>query len=176
MMRIMRMNISVSDDLKKRMDKLDGVNWSAVACTAFIEIVNSREREKKGTNMDRVIERLRQSQNKAASEEYTNGRKAGRAWASDHANITQLKRLAKARDPIHDWCFGADPTAAYSSAECFVFIIEPDDRGDRQAVNLFWESVLGSDETDVRIQGSDDFVQGFAEAAVELWEEVQDKL
>ena len=83
-----------------------------------------------------------------------------------------MKRLEDTRDGNNDWYFGVG-SSAYSSAEQFYFIIEPDSDGDRDAAAAFWESIVGEgyqDKTD------DEFVQGFAMGAIGIWYAVQDKI
>ena len=169
----MRMNISVPDGLKKRMDKVKDTNWSALACRAFeshlAEIAAGKEFR---MSTDDVVVRLRASREKEESADSAAGRKAGVEWAQRRATAKQLEVLEKSQDPVHDWYFGVG-SSAYSEAEQFYFLIAPDDKGDRSAACLFWDRELGDDALD---KADAAFVQGFAEGAVEVWAEVSDKL
>src|SRR5262245_57540294 len=96
---IFRTTISVPLDLKKRMDAAGaGVNWSAVACRAFeVELAEIAARKKEKT-MDDVIQRLRASKLRGASEAHKEGDAAGRKWARDHAEADELQNLENLLD------------------------------------------------------------------------------
>ena len=62
------MNISLSDDLRARMDSVSGVTWSQVAAKAFELEVNSKTMGK-DNDMTAAIKRLRASRQKAEQED-----------------------------------------------------------------------------------------------------------
>jgi len=167
-----RMNISVPDDLKVRMDSAPQTNWSAIASRAFADhltAIAARNR-KRALNMQETIERLRASKSQHTAAEKSRGYDAGVLWAKDGAEAANLERLAGSRDPVHDWYFGIG-SSAYSSAEQFFFIIEPEEEGERGAAQEFWELWAGEN-----VPVDDDYVHGFAEGACDVWAEVADKL
>jgi hypothetical protein len=171
----MKKTIYVPDDLAERMRKTEkgaDVNWSAIACTAFVEKLNTIERQQKGASMSNVIERLSLSKMKGELATVTEGRRAGRKWAESRAEAIDLQRLEEARDGQHGWGFGVGQSA-YTVGQQFYFIIGPNDDGDRQAAEAFWDSVTGDGDRD---RDSAEFVNGFALGAMSLWDEVKDKI
>jgi len=167
----MRMTISVSDELKRRMDKVkEDVNWSALACRAFQEKLVELAKKKGAPTMKDVIERLKVSREKGANAAYKSGFEAGQKWAREKAEAPQLERLERRRDPQHDWYF-TEGSSAYGACEHFYFIIEPDQDGDRGAARVFWEQVGLEEESK-----DETVVQGFAEGAMDVWDEVKDKI
>jgi hypothetical protein len=172
----MKKTIYVPDDLEKRMKKAEkagrDLNWSAIACTAFAEKLNALERGQKGATMSNVIERLRLSKQKSDSEAMAAGRAAGRSWAESKAEAEELQLLENAQTRDGSWEFGIGESA-YSAGAQFFFVIEPHQRGDRKEADEFWDSVIGEDDKDRDVA---EFVEGFAAGAVDLWEEVKDKI
>jgi hypothetical protein len=163
------MNISIPADLKQRMDAAtEPTNWSAIACDAFRVHLHKLAAKKPKVNMETTIERLKASKETSDNAALSEGEKDGRDWAARYAEAIQLQRLEEASDPIHSWGFGRGDSA-YSDAEHFYFIIEPDDDGDRSAAQDFWDSRL--DE-----MPDTAYVEGFATGAMGLWAEVKGKL
>ena len=70
-----KMTIYVPDDLKRRMDEFDGVNWSPLAYHAFESEVD-RTHQSRGElkTMDDVITRLRASESPCSPDPITNPR------------------------------------------------------------------------------------------------------
>src|SRR4051812_42604235 len=122
----MRMTISVPEELKRQMNKVEGVNWSAIASRAFRQEVAARAVKKGQVSMDDVINRLRASAEVEGERQSSEGEEAGRHWAMKEATAAQLKRLAAGRDPVHEWGFNNGIPSAYGAAEYFYFLIEPD--------------------------------------------------
>jgi hypothetical protein len=93
------------------------------------------------------------------------GASAGRAWVRDKngASPATLARLAAefAEDDSLVVFFRLDLRTAYSCAEKLFFVISPDDYGDRRRAEWFWER-WADDPCP-----SDEFVEGFAEGALE---------
>lgn len=176
----MRMNISVPDDLRQRMDAVeDRVNWSALACRAFEQKLGEVASTKRNKTMADVIQRLRASKQWADDKVYQKGLEFGRQWASYAASAEELERLQNSRDPVNDWYFDAEGSSAFSVGEALYFIIQPDEDGSRDGARDFWQEVLEADgfgRTDDERPFNPSFVQGFAVGAVELWEEVSPQL
>ena len=167
----MRMNISVSDELKARMDKVECVNWSAIACQAFSEKLATLLAGKV-KNMQDVIQRLKASKQMTDNDTAKRGFAEGQDWAKQHAEAIQLKQLSEARDRNHDWSFDVGGSA-YGPAERFFFIIDPAADGDREQAVDFWQQILGDDAEQLT---ESEFVQAFAEGAMNIWAQVEDKL
>ena len=53
--------VSVPEELKKRMDHTEGINWSQIARKAFEEAVKRREMGQAAEAMDRLRESIRSS-------------------------------------------------------------------------------------------------------------------
>jgi hypothetical protein len=177
--RAVRTTISIPAELKARMDAVDeDVNWSAVACRAFEQRLGEIAARKQGKLMDDVITRLRASKQKFEDVRQKEGSEAGRGWAKDTAEVEELERLQTARnrdwrgwDEIFD---NDDPNRAYGPGEIVVFLINPEADGDRDAASQFWEQAVGENSRDLMYDGS--FVRGFAEGALNIWEEVKDRI
>jgi hypothetical protein len=170
-----RTTITVPSDLKARMEAVDEpVNWSAIACAAFEQKLAEIIKQRGTKDMDEVIDRLRASKKKHDSEQYQQGHEAGQEWAKEQAEVDELLLLEKWEQscPPTEWqdCFIAGDRSAYSVAENFVFRIWPDDDGDRGAAQNFWEQQGREDNPD------GEFVRGFAEGALGIWNQVKDKL
>src|ERR1035441_5723797 len=91
-----RTTISISDDLKKRMDRIkEPVNWSAVAAQAFELKLGEIAHHRKEKTMEHVIERLRASKIQSGSNAEKQGREVGIGWAKEAAEFNELRRLSK---------------------------------------------------------------------------------
>ena len=72
-----------------------------------------------------------------------------------------------------DAFFEAGDRNAYSAAEQLAFVICGVER-DRQVATSFWESAIGEDsQNDLE---NDEYVRGFADAAMAVWNQVSDQL
>jgi hypothetical protein len=106
------------------------------------------------------------------SDDYSRGHDAGRLWAMDEAHDDELIRLAGWKDVAGNHAedglvlFGQ---SAHRAREDFVYTINPDMHGDRRASEAFWEWHSGTQDP------SGEFVQGFAEGALEVWNEAADQ-
>ena len=175
MARCARTTITVRADLKAQMDAIEGdVNWSAVACRAFERELAEIMRRKGAKNVEDAIVRLRSSKQKFENEQYTQGNEAGKEWAKDEAEAEELIRLEQWRDGCThgEWpdCFVTDGTSAWGASENFVFRIWPEEDGNRDAAQNFWE------QRGAEGYPRDEFVRGFAEGALEIWGQVKGKL
>lgn len=176
----MRMNISVPDTLKQRMDSLPDEhkpNWSALAVRAFENYLAELATKRKADDMESVIDRLRASAREEDDQDTKAGRDAGQRWAKQSAEAVELRRLETAIDPQLEggWGFVDSEYSAYHSAEAFVFIIDPDNEGVRGVVGLFWQGQVDEEKYALEYPSSA-FVQGFAEGAMEVWQQVKESL
>lgn len=171
----MRMNISVSDELKARMDRVkEDVNWSALACRAFEAKLGEIAARKEKKNMQDVIERLKASKIESQGEISAEGRRDGEAWARDHAEYSELREIAKAlRDAEGQPCeaFEVAEENRFTGAQLFVWTIRPHVKGDIMEAGMFWEA-----EGFEKGSPDDDYVQAFAEGAMVVWNQVVTKL
>lgn len=173
-----RTNISVPVALKARMEKTkEAVNWSAVACEAFERKLDEIQARKEVRKMDDVIERLRASKRQSAHKTAGEGAEAGRQWAKHRAEAIHLERLDRMRGRSgHYWDQTFDDNvgqSAYSGAELFVFAIEPEHDKNRTAASDFWGEELGDEWRGIAVGN---YVQAFADGALEIWDEVSGKI
>jgi hypothetical protein len=172
---VIRMNISVPHSLKERMDAEEGpVNWSAVAAQAFGAKLLEMASTKGADTMDEVITRLKAAAELEDKEEYQAGFLAGQEWAMSTAKPKELRRVSDYIGNYHASPF--DWWEADAAEDCFAFEVWPNRKnrtGKHQASDEFWEEALGDDAHRV---GDVDFLRGFGEGAVDIWEKVADKL
>lgn len=97
-----RVNISVPDEMKDRMDGLPSINWSAVAQAAFKTEITIAELRQKNMNdqADTLsgIERLRSDRRANDEWEYNHGEALGKDWALREASYAALARVAAMED------------------------------------------------------------------------------
>jgi hypothetical protein len=171
--KIHRTTISIPADLRKEMDAVkDQVNWSAVAAAAFrSKLIEVKFRRRGSMSKEDVVKRLKAIQEQEEQTYYEDGKQAGREWAEETAFPKELRRLAAFIDQsdTDNWCWwDAD------HVDVLVFAIWPNRKDDRAAVEEFWEQALGEGGRD---QAEDsDFLHGFGDGAVEVWEEVKGQL
>lgn len=107
-----RMNISVSADLKSEMDNQgSSVNWSAVASRAFRRQLDRIRKNEEEDEMEDVVKRLRQSReyrsansDSAHSESY----ELGRDYAMNRAEVVELEHIRDHRCVPGGWEVGDD--------------------------------------------------------------------
>lgn len=169
-----RTTISIPQDLKRRMDKAGpDVNWSAIAAAAFEAKLAEIAAKKVKKNMDDVIQRLRASNQENEAQSYKEGFKAGQEWAKDYAEAADLKKLSKFREPLssHEWelqFVNDDYNPPVSDR--FIKIVWPDADEDAE----FWAGAIGEDFVYQADDG--EFVHGFADGALNVWDEVKARL
>jgi len=173
---VTRMNISVTRDLKARMDALKAPpNWSAIAAQAFQAKLLELASKKETTSMKDVIERLQAAKELDANNDYQAGLKAGREWAEKEASPKQLQRVtdyveSSDQDGFNWWDSEAAWLAPFGAADNFALAALGVGRDDRDAPAEFWEQVLGDDACLIK---DDDFFHGFGDGAAEVWNEVK---
>ena len=181
----MRMNISIPELLKSRIDAIEGVNWSAVAQQAFEAKLAAIAREKrKGNEMridiEAVASRLKTTglpENRTQSRTAKIGHNAGTEWASETASLEQLERLPEASE-----FFEGVPSGLSRAEILFARITDVDFQDDdfdsaefsKQAED-FYDQCL-SKSSDSRLVNEEDFARGFLDAATAVYEAVKNKL
>lgn len=170
--KIARRTISLDAQLNEEMATHSGENWSSVAAGAFRQRLAEIKKQKNTNNKNimKVIERLRETQREEASVDKQEGLKNGREWAEEVATTGELRRLSRLKEderqweyviadkdwlareiegaPVHQVGFGA-----YTSEE-------------------FWQGVFGEEVPEL----TRELLEGFAEGALNVWEEVKDQL
>jgi hypothetical protein len=170
-----RSNISIPDDLKRRMDQVEGerVNWSALACQAFESRLAEIITKQGAKDMEEVVARLRASRMKTSSKLKTAGHEAGVEWAKTSAEAEELRRIeGLCSSDWAEWLAGPF-NMSYGVEECFVFAVQPENDGSRSAVDDFW----GQAAPEItRPEINEDFIDGFTNGAMEVWYAVKDRL
>lgn len=169
-----RTTISISDDLKKRMDRVkEPVNWSAIAKEAFELKLGEIARNRKEKTMENVIERLRASKIQRVNTVERLGREAGRTWATNVAEYDELERAAEIN--TNEW-FNGVPNAPYGWCDYLAFTIldtSEDDRDGSVAAD-FWNRAVG-DPRDPRLE-SEKWLEGFIDGATDVYRDVESKI
>lgn len=172
-----RMTISVPNELKGRMEAAgEDVSWSAVACAAFEAKLAEIIKQRGAKTMEDVVTRLRASKRKAGGEQYEKGREAGEAWAKNDAEADMLERLTEYREAcagdrytFEDY-FGMDTQAPLDHAGWIAAaILAPPGEQDTNEARAFADDIFGEHRTN-------DYIRGFVDAAVEVWESVRSRL
>ncbi len=96
-----RMNISIPDDLKTRMDQVD-LNWSSVAQEAFTSALEIATLKEQAMNTEAGISRLRTSKKANFEMEAAKGVAEGKQWALEEAEYEDVERIAGLTDRIED--------------------------------------------------------------------------
>ena len=164
-------SISVPPDLKRRMDQVrEPINWSAVACEAFNEKLAEIAKKKEIEGMNDVVERLRASKREAENSEYTSGHETGETWAKKEATARHLQRLAKWHNGIDNdqWREFSEWDSKEDVANALYYEIEPEMQGDDVSAKDFWDHY-------VDVEGVD-YLRGFVEGALSVWEAVKKEL
>ena len=174
-----RTSISIRRDLKRRMDKVkEPVNWSALAAEAFERKLTEIQIKQENPEMSKVIERLRASQREAESELYQEGWSAGEDWAEKSAEAIELKRLEAwlSNRDFDPYRYENSETYAWSAADCLFFQLHPGDDNDRQSAGFFWECILRDDAESQSNLHEPEFLRGFVEGALDVWDKAKDRL
>jgi hypothetical protein len=127
-----------------------------------------------GIDMASVTERLRASKKDHLKKLHADGVNAGTEWAAESAEAAELIQLATWKEQLAgDWdaCFVDSEHRSNSAAADFVFTVWPEDDGDHVVASSFWEG-QGFDGRDPE----GEFVRGFAEGALEIWDAVESKI
>jgi hypothetical protein len=170
-----RQTVSIPMDLKRRMDRAaEPVNWSAEAAKAFEAKLAEIASRKEMKDMSDVVQRLRASKATMENEDFQEGYAAGKVWAEQDADARDLTNLDAFRTRVgNDWeaCFvGSD---SYSPAAHLADTITGEDL-DRGDITEFWERALGAADAQKSYHG--EFLRGFAEGALAVWDEVEGQL
>jgi hypothetical protein len=163
-----RMNISIPEKLKSRMDELN-INWSGVAQRAFEKEILAMEAQQKAEDISGVVARLQASKAVTGERASEQGKGCGRSWAMQRAKYPQLKGVGVSltNKEIH-----INDELAYLVGRLCVSSHENDllDDIDNRDIEDFWEDWLGSRSPDP------DAVFGFFHGAREVWDEVKDQV
>ena len=122
-----------------------------------------------------LVSRLRRSEDSTQEDIKSEGFEVGRKWAAESAEAIELQRLETARADERHWdaILTTCNMSAYAPCELLAFAIRPESEKDRDAAVDFWEFILGDD---IDVTRSDDWLRGFAEAALSVWDSVTDEV
>ncbi len=169
-----RTTISISDGLKKRMDKVkESVNWSAVAANAFELKLGEIARKRQEKTMVNVVERLRASKIQRGNAMMKEGHEAGVDWAEGGAEFDELERVA-ACNP-NELFAGLDEPGAYAYNLAQVIGGLGRDADHQEIWDVWQMTGVVIDKDDPRLN-SEDFLRGFIEGADEVYRQVADKI
>ena len=174
-----RTTISIPADIKRRMNNVkEDVNWSAIACRAFesklAEIATRKERK----TMQDVIDRLRESKRQSEGADHADGFVTGKDFAMHRAEAHELQALEALQRRTHDWDgYFTQPegSGALGLADLlYLEIIPESEQNGRDGSAEFWDFAIGADVDRYRL--SPTWLKGFAEGALDVWEDVKSKL
>ena len=161
-----RMNITVSDELRKRMDQVaDRANWSSIAAGAYIRELRLLEAATmEDDKMNAVVERLRASKQTGEEEEYEFGYTTGTNAAKEYMEYHELARLEGLE-------VAGEPNAPWGWSHYIAFQARGihQDQYDLSEAEEFWGDTLSGLE-------SEDWFRGFVEGAQAIFKEVNARL
>jgi hypothetical protein len=159
-----RMSISVPDELKARMDAVDGVNWSALAQQVW-ERAACKPME--GGKMNDMVSRLKAQKAEYEESETTTGHKEGRDWATQFADYEDLVRLEKVAAQHNDHLQDRHDTSLQD-----LLYNEFNPRNEDTLETMFTDDEGKPNITD----RSEENLEGFVEGALEAFGEVKGQL
>ena len=166
-------NVSLPVTLHEALSAHPEENWSAVAAKAFEqrlgEIKQQQNRKEKKPDLMNTINRLRKSKAAHDGEQYTSGKTAGREWAQDVAEAPQLERLEEYNNDLGRSF--RQPLHGENIARELASVIENDQGLSWNDVTNFWERSAG-----VETLPNGEYLGGFVDGAIGLWQEVKDEL
>jgi hypothetical protein len=174
-----RTTISVPAALKERMEQVEGVNWSAIACRAFEAKLAEIITKKGAKDMEDVVARLKASKAKTGDADKIRGREAGREWASSRAEAVELERLEAYTEADfggwswEEWLIGPHVSNGFSDAHMVAEAVT-DEGLDRRDAESFWITAIG--ELAFNQMASATFLVGFVKGAMEVWSKVKDEV
>jgi len=176
-----RISLTIPMELKEELERVAAhQNWSLWAAECFrTRLLGIKAKQRMGSDMKTVIERLRESLELDKRSEFDEGTEAGRKWAENVATAGQLLRLAGLSA---SGAFG--PRRSAGTRRGWPGALADAIHGARLSENeimQFWKSCVGHTdvkllfETDLSL-GPTDFLRGFVDGAVKTWDAVRDKL
>lgn len=178
---IYRLTISISKDLKSRMDRhADAVNWSATAAAAFEAKLAEIASRKDHKDMTDVIQRFRAQLLESVDQNFKDGFAHGKEWATRIAHVEALQRLESLRRQGEWW--DPHPDNDVSAAGILLRVIENRDLEDSEeyvnSVCHLYSAGQGLDNTRRATQAfmKLSFVRGFLDGALSIWDQVKTKI
>lgn len=164
-----RTTISLPRTLKQRMTRQGRlVNWSAVATRAFRARLDEMDQQAEHRSLDDVVARLKRTVREADPQgrAVARGERRGRDWAMNVATQPQLERIAalRGRHSDEEWQDLFNTEAGWRK---LAKAIDPEVKQPRR----IWRHVL-QDRSDHPAA----FYAAFAAGALEIWEQVKDRL
>jgi hypothetical protein len=153
---VARISVYVPDAMKAQMDALGDRNWSEAAQAAFRREIESSIMPGDSI-MNQVIERLRVSKASFEERQAKEGRLHGQDWAKLHAAYDQLRNVARLKFHEH---------APY--ARQFDDTLGPSEHPEE---SFWYDPNLGGVDLP-----SDAYVEAYHQGALDVWNEVRDKI
>ena len=128
-------------------------------------------------DLEKTIDRLRRQR----SELFRNGSRFGITWAKDVATLSELRRLWQARcDHGADWEEFFTDYGWWTIVILILGLLGEEAEGDQfeadnEQVRAFWRDAVKIDPRSEEVESSD-FVEGFAEGAIEIFASVKAEL
>jgi len=128
----------------------------------------------------KTVERLRASKLANQGGLFNEGFEAGQEWAKNRGEAWELINLEQFHDEIRleqqydwDWFFSDEGSQdqVYTTAESLYFKIDPDQDKERSSAREFWAGITEDDKDD-----KNDWLRGFAEGALAIWEAVKTQI
>ena len=123
-----------------------------------------------------AVDRLRGVKSRFEEDQHHDGHAAGHQWAIAEADPRQLKDLDECRlildaSPLtfDSWLGDADEASPHIR---FMLVVEPELADDISLATERWHSFVGEDPATT----DSAFVRGFAEAALEVWSQMQGRI
>jgi len=173
---LVRRSMTIPWELDAQIRKHPEVNWSAVTRDAIQIKLGELVKESSMTAMDDVVTRLKASVIEEASEDRKHGIEAGKAWARKSAEVRHLRRLdAAQQDHEYDRLFDLDCYGEQRGAISLWAIMFSPEQGEPTNDGLyeFWNDLIGASDDQ---QASEEYLMGFVDGAIEVWDSVKDKL
>ena len=152
-----KFTVYVGQELRKRMRKHTGINWSALAQEVFEKVIERSEEMQKVAS---ELARLRESKAKAEVAVKDFASQHAKAWAIDHAEWDELVRVTDILTNPDEWWDCEEPNYGWASA--IVEAIHGADNYGRQEVEDFVENWFRGEWP------SRDEVRAFIEVADEI--------
>jgi hypothetical protein len=187
-----RTTITVPHSLKRRMERVRTVNWSAVACQAFeakLSELSKREGERAmpdTPSMDDAFERLRRLKNLPEKSrdprDFEEGFQWGRRWAMATATPQELGRLETLNEQVAPQWPLLDPRGGKDMMKKIALAVTAAELPPRReirrgaipsALREFWPVKVGLPE---KPHDCLSFARGFCEGALGFWNEAKDRI
>ena len=126
--------------------------------------------------MAEVIERLQKSKRESETQEFQSGWDVGKKWAKEYADVSELKRLETWIDDerLSECRYEPPENNVFDAADLLAFALCPYDKSHSGSRELWMRAVDDDVQTHDIVQP--EFLRGFVEGALDVWDKVKDQL